>query len=618
MIMALILAAAGLAVWGASGAFAAADAGAPDCAPTAQSPAPSTASPGNPCWTDVTPYPFGYDGNAVDTSSPECNANADVASCYLTVESMTFRSWNRGLAAVQYIAGGKSISPYGVWLYNGTRWFPDPTFPGSSECQGGTILWAGKLDYWLIGDEGTSSWPSLCRFDGANFDWEPIPVPKAALAQVPQVPVVGSPGEYVPAQGAITAGACLAWDNCWFFGEYGVVLHWDGDALTDASPNLEASPWLDIEYTAAVVRTDAAGNPFGFVVADTPSTPGVTQPDGSPPPQLFSSTGGAFAPLAFSPPTNPQPGDPYRTDLVAVDFDAAGEGWVAGDPTTNTPLAADASPLVRISTAGTPLPCPGTPTDAFPGATHSWYSIGVFPGGDAVAGGTMVGPGGATEPVLARVSCTASPTVANPLIPDPTAADPATAPPIVDQSAAILSVAVNATNDAWAASTDGTIPTTAFGGAAAVGPPQLYHWTDGQTPLAPAGNDDEPRPLVVTQEPSIFVLAPPTVVTPTVTIQTTSKVGTVKKKVKKVAAPVYDFGNRLSSRRANGTFVLSITFKVRGPIRFGLKALRHGKLVSSSGLHSFTKGKRGKLTLTLEPKRWPTKIVAVEPKSKTT
>src|ERR1700730_9246210 len=127
--------------------------------------------PGGPCWVEE-PYPFDSEGRGeVDTSpgskcAPGSNGE-ELDSCYLTVTSMDFRAWNRGLAATVGTAstngGERKATPYGVWIFNGTRWFPDPTFPGQSVCKGTKIVWAGKLDYWLVG--GPPNWANLCRFD---------------------------------------------------------------------------------------------------------------------------------------------------------------------------------------------------------------------------------------------------------------------------------------------------------------------------------------------------------------------------------------------------------------------------------------------------------------------
>ena len=69
-------------------------------------------------------------------------------TCYLTVVSMAFRAWNRGLALTGEASGGESLP---VWRFNGTSWYPETAFPGSKVCPGDTIVWAGKLDYWVVG-----------------------------------------------------------------------------------------------------------------------------------------------------------------------------------------------------------------------------------------------------------------------------------------------------------------------------------------------------------------------------------------------------------------------------------------------------------------------------------
>ena len=103
----LLLASACLFPWAGFAVPASAAQPGTDCAPgvtrttTGQAgPATSSANRGPACWTEVRPYPFGATGEAVDTTTPDCAPTlaGDALPCYLTVTSMAFRSWNRGLA----------------------------------------------------------------------------------------------------------------------------------------------------------------------------------------------------------------------------------------------------------------------------------------------------------------------------------------------------------------------------------------------------------------------------------------------------------------------------------------------------------------------------------------
>jgi hypothetical protein len=570
----------------------------------------------------------------------------------LSVDSLAFRAWNRGLAATSPL-GGAATTAFGVWLFNGTRWFPDPTFPGQAVCKGNTVLWAGKRDYWLVGRRA-SSWPSLCRFDGVNFEWQPLDVPKATLDQVP----LDATGNRLP--GAITSGSCLSWDNCWFFGSYGVVVHWDGNVLADASPDFTAQPWLRGSYTAAVARVDAAGHPFGFAVGTTGgSLKGQQLPpraDGTPPPELFGSTGGPFAPLPFSPPTVAQSGDPYRTDLVAVDFDSQGHGWVAGDPVgyrTGPAIGrppssderrvqtAEPSPVLPISPTGTAAPCATPPGFKYANAPNGsdaylWSSISVFAGdgdplavatmprvGDGLAGGqirpaaagTTLNDDGSREPVLVSASCDRPPTRTRFRTPDPTAADQAHAPLVpADRLGAVTSGAANAVNDAWAATSAGRLllPTDPTGlNGQPPERPHLYRLTDTRPPLAAAGDDVEPRPLVFQPDPPIFVEAPPPPPPPP-PVTTVTQVGPTTTKKIKLKPAIYAVRVHVKTDR-HGAVTLYLTFKVRRTVKIGVEALRGRKVVSSSGVMHFT-GPRGRLALKLDRRRWPTRIRFISPR----
>ena len=607
------------------------------CAPTDAAPAGATPAPGAPCFMDVRPYPFGADGNPVADGDPDCLDSPGVrATCYLQVDSLAFRAWNRGLAATSPTVGdASSTTAFGVWLFNGVRWFPDPTFPGQSVCRGNKVLWAGKRDYWLVGSR-QGNWPALCRFDGVSFEWQPVDVPSATLARVP-LDVAGR-----RRAGAISAGACNAWDDCWFFGGFGTVVHWNGQALSDATPDVASQPWLGGDATAAVARRTAAGAPFGLVTRTTGGGQKGDQlpprPDGSPPPELFGATGGAFAPLPLVPPSVAQPGDPYRTDLVAVDADPQGRSWAAGRPvgdrvaffedpqnpgaTDRRVATSEPSPLLPANADGTARPCPGTPPDQFRYANQRdgedaflWSSIAVLGDtGAALAGGQMrAGAPARTgfndddsrEPVLALVRCDAPPVITRFRATDPTATSPSVGPVAADRFGTVTAVAAAAGNDAWTATTRGRLLQPSDPSRDIVQAPHLYRMTDGLPPNSPAGDDDEPRPLVFQEDPPIIVEAPPDPEPePVPDTTTTQRAPPITRQVRQKASV---YGVRAKLRKRKGELHLEISFKLRRPVTLGVEALRRDKVVSRSPVKRFT-GKSGTLTLRLSRKRWPTRI----------
>jgi hypothetical protein len=234
----------------------------------------------------------------------------------------------------------------------------------------------------------------------------------------------------------------------------------------------------------------------------------------------------------------------------------------------------------------------------------------VLPSGDALAGGQYQIAGTAVsspvflQPVLAELSC-----------------DPADAPRLLsfgsgglavdDLGGWISAVAANASNDEWAAATTSqpALPTTPPTPAP---PPHLYHWTDTDAPLAPAGDNVESRPTVTQVEPTIFVFAPPVVIPPP-PAQPAPIAG--KTTIKHVTAkpPIYAIQPPKLARTSTRTFLLSISFKVRLKVTIGIEALRKGQVVSKSGFKTF-RGKTGELVLQLDVKEWPTSLKFIFPK----
>jgi hypothetical protein len=562
----------------------------------------------------VTPYPFGADGTAASGScvTPAGASNGDC----LIVSSLAFRAWNRGLAAT---SRSGNTTPYVVWLYNGTRWYPDPTFPGPKACPGKTVLWAGKLDYWLIGEGANASpWAGLCRFDGVDFTWQPLPLPAETLARAP----VDGNGNRKP--GGITSGTCFSWDNCWFFGDVGTVVHWDGKQLTDESPSLSKQPGLAVEYRGAANDGDN-----GFAVATTSDFSGnpLQGPAGpGAPAELFSSGDGkTWSTASYSPPTLPQPGDQYRTDLAAVAAGGPAGAWVVGNATgwtvsvpigtvrptaraaLNTPEPAPFEPVGSSGSGASGCAAPGAarfthtgdassapPAVAYP-ESYYWTSVSAVPGTPLAIAGGQLRPGSADtlepppsktfdplQPVIVEVSCTDPKSVLVWRFVAPT--NNGTFAPM-EQGGVMSVVAANAGNDAWAASQN-----------------YLYRLTDGQPPAAPAGDDDETRPLQLKQDPPVVVFAPvpPPPPPPAPVVAATTK--TLPPAIYGIKAKV-----QKKTHGRTQTFSLHLSFKVRRRVELGLEALRKKSVIARTALRSF-EPPNGELVLPLTRKHWPTGI----------
>ena len=361
------------------------------------------------------------------------------------------------------------------------------------------------------------------------------------------------------------------------------------------------------------------------------------RPGGSPAAQLFSSRGGPWTPITY-PSASPLPNS--ATDLTAVSANSEGDVWVAGDPnhvvTTSSPPPTEPAPLDRLTENGAPVcaaqgPSASPFTLTYPNG-YQWEALSTFPDGSALAGAhyynsamgwsnPFVPPVNDSEPQLVDAACgQVAGTTEPPIefrIQDPLvlSADgtPSTLIP-ADENGYVSAVAANASNDAWAATTDGSWPYSNAGGTEHAGflAPHVYHWTDDQTPDAPAGNDDESRPSLFTLSPPVYVVGSPTiVVTPVVVITTKTKGKTKKRKLKPA---IYDIHDRLA-RSSNGTYILYLTFKVRRPVTIGLEGLRGHTVVAKTGLKHFSRH-TGQLALTLDRNHWPTKLSLVTPKKK--
>jgi hypothetical protein len=330
---------------------------------------------------------------------------------------------------------------------------------------------------------------------------------------------------------------------------------------------------------------------------------------------MYSSRGGAFSPLLFSPAS--LAGDPFGTDLVAADFDATEQGWVAGNPGglrlreregygppaegDPKPLASPAlSPLEPVSALGAGTGCKA-PAPNFeyqtigapdPAGSFLWSSISVVPSsGEALAGGNMRQQNPKFgEPVIAQVRCDGATTLTRFRVPE--------TPVPADLGGSVTAIAANATNDAWAATSIGALSPQ---------PPRLYRLTNGMEPEAPEGNNEESRPLELEVDKPIYEEEKAPV--ETATAVSTSVEALPPPPPITLPPAIYDVTVKLHKVKRHGRIYLSLylTFNVQRPVTLGAQALRRGHVVSTARPRLFS-GHTGQLILSVERKRWPTNI----------
>jgi hypothetical protein len=257
-------------------------------------------------------------------------------------------------------------------------------------------------------------------------------------------------------------------------------------------------------------------------------------------------------------------------------------------------------------------------------AGYQWTAVSAIPGSVAAAG-EYVSPnqlsegGGQTpshvpQPVIVQGGCGGVNQIEferpDPLQPDQSPADQTSQTLVpADPTATMGAVAVSADNDAWAAAGAGQWIWTAAGGVSTAGAmsPHLYQYTDGQTPNAPAGNDDESRPSLFTVSPPVYQVISPTV------IKAPTKTKTVKKKLrpKRVAPAIFAIRTKLQ-RGAHDKYTLHLFFRLRRPVTLGLEVLHGKRVVARTSLKRF-RGTAGELSVSIERAHWPTSIKLLNP-----
>jgi hypothetical protein len=530
------------------------------------------------------------------------------------VGDIEFWAPNRGVL----ITGGNGFVPAGLYAYDGVSWHQLSTVCGGA---GGRIAWAGPDEFWTISDQrpgqtlGTGFEPgallnvSLCHFAGGQV--------VASYAMPLQ-----QPDSYRP----MNAATCSGPSNCWFGGALGEPpnsgafhLHWNGAELSVVyspqdhavasmalhagqiyeSVQLAGGDGYGSESTTSppllhtIVATDPT-NPFHNVVpANTQNT--ACAPFCPPLPEYGSdSAGHAVAPVTLA------------GLALSSDFSAAGTGpatpqlWAVAGPGRTSPTGNQGVPhpialrlskgiwtqvvpnLANFAAGEDPV---GVAAD--PGEAAAWVTIKEEGADGARVDLLSSGDGGATWSVAER----------DELGPQQGVGERGEAGPI----------ACPAAHECWLATSEGWLFHLTNGAALEPDADPFFDGAGGVITFRPQDGGqvetpgDEPP-----EDDSLQNQQPPPASAPL-------KVKIGGSKPKKAKPLIAGSHSHLEERqvRVNGREVtrdvLVLTFKLRARAHVWLLAELHGKVVARTPKRVLEKGKR-QLQVTLDPKRWPTKL----------
>ncbi len=484
------------------------------------------------------------------------------------IGDIAFWAPNRGMLIT---AGNEGVAA-GLFAYDGTGWYRYSTVCGGHE---GRIAYAGPNDFWTISDQQagqeTGGSPpqhiSLCHF-----------VNGAVAASYAEP--LGVSGSYL----SMTAAACASPGDCWFGGERlpGTInvgafhLHWDGSAVTAIPSLTEAQPKLEdpgrsvagiVHHRGAFYESVAVR--AGDVTSDElESEPSLLH-------QIFAG-GGAFAflPLYTEPALPVKPGE-----LEGLHLSSDGEQmWGVAGATEGSPASILVVRLGEAGFEGVELQDPG----------------GVLAGGDGI-GGVAAEPGGdaawvsfrraGDSPEFSKARLTR--------IHADGSVDPAVLLP--SDSEAIGSkgpagpVACPAAGQCWTATQRGWLfhlgPDLAQDTDPLLHALVTYRPPDASLPSVPPTSLPEDNSGAYPEnsnEPTAEILEEP-----------------LPRRKPPIVSGL--------QRRLIAGHVLELSFVLHAKAHVQLIAKREGRVVAQTKRYTMTKGKR-KLTLPLDPKRWPTRL----------
>ncbi len=504
------------------------------------------------------------------------------------VGDIEFWSPNRGLL----ITGGTEgeaepidpVVPAGVFAYDGVSWHQLSTVCGGAS---GKIIWAGPDEFWTIADQrsgqvtgGVGGGPtvdrSLCHFlDGA---------------------VVGSYA--MPAGGAesylgMDAGACRTPQDCWFGGEAGFHLHWDGQTV-----NIVNSP---IGHPVSGMAADA-GQLYESVQG-TGGSPPFEEPNDPPLVHLIAaSSGQTFRDLnqtRLAYPEGMAPLSPRNIQgpLLSTDGGPLGQSatqlWAVGSVQAPEPAEATSLLLLRFKngawTQVEPDPATGTLLPQVPlrtsvtglavepGSSTAWVSISVEADSSTPASLLHLGADGTileTEELPHHVEALGE----------------------VGPLGGAGPIACPAPHDCWMATSQGWLFHLSTGAALPQDTDPDFHTVITYRP--PDGGLPQVLPDAPPPDDSLANQAPPVLEALPASTQVTEPTRRVTHRGPLVRAA--------RSRLLHGT-TLEFSFTLTAKAHVRLTARRNGKVVARTPRTTLAAGHRH-LRLRLNPRRWPTKL----------
>jgi hypothetical protein len=547
------------------------------------------------------------------------------------VGQVSFWAPNRGLLITGGTQSQGGVVPAGLYAYDGVGWHELASVCGGAK---GRIAWAGPDDFWTISDQragqilsgkenqGELEALSLCHFVGGRV---------AGSYAMP----LGEPGSYLE----MDAAACLSPSDCWFAGQDGrppnagsFHLHWNGGEVTASYDASDHTVTGMAGYNGKLYEGLAIGAEDGYLPGEEPAHPPVIRtiaPVGQAP--LCNGAPSSFCNAFLFSAGQTLPVYPEKSSPDALGgFDLATDGsplgagatqlWAGADPVSEAPTGSARAQLTILRDAQgswtqlTPTPSGGSPLPA--GAALSGSSSDVSgarrgePGSGSIApepgGGSAwlsleMGGAGATVALLeARVPQSpgepSAALVAIDQLPEP-------GEPVGFRGKA-GPIACPAAHDCWMATRDSGQTSGGW----------LFHLTDGTSPAPNTdplfdGGDgvisyrppDSGVPVVypdgfaeddslANQQPPPAPAGPP------------APVPAGHPRARKAKPLVTHLKSAFVRRRV---LVVSFTLTARAHVR--LLGRRDRRVVAQTPRESLRPG-RHRLSLTLDPARWPTKL----------